>query len=124
MKVSGAMSKNVEYVTVDTTVRDVFRLIFGRGIKGIPVCKGKKVIGFVAERDILDNLFPVMQESLKDSARPNGFEKTEERISKFFALNVEKIMSKNPKVITADASLLKAQSVMFVEKVSILPVVD
>ena len=124
MRVSGAMSKQVDYVSVNTTVRDVFRLIFGRGINGVPVCEGKNVIGFIAERDILDNLYPLMQECLEDLVRASDFDKTEKRILKIFALTADKIMSKNPKVVTADMPLIKAQSIMFTERVGRLPVVD
>jgi len=124
MRVSGAMSKHVDYVSADATVRDVFRLIFGRGINGVPVCKGKNVIGFITGRDILGKLYPSMQEYMDDPVHSSDFRGMEKKISEIFALSVDKIMNKNPKVVTADTPLLKAQSIMFVEKVGILPVVD
>ena len=124
MKVSGAMSKHVDYVSVNTTVRDVCRLIFGRSINGVPVCKGKKVVGFVTERDILSKFYPSMQEYMEDPVHSKDFEGMEKKISEIFDLTADKIMSKNPKVVTSDMPLLKAQSLMFVEKVGRLPVVD
>jgi CBS domain-containing protein len=124
MRVSSAMSKHVDYVSVDATVRDVFRLIFGRGINGVPVCEGKNVIGFITGRDILGKLYPSMQEYMEDPVHSSDFRGMEKKIAEIFALTVDKIMNKNPKVVTSDTSLLKAQSIMFAEKVGILPVVD
>lgn len=124
MKVSGAMSQHVDYVSVNTTVRDVCRLIFGRGINGVPVCRGKKVVGFVTERDILSKFYPSMQDYIEDPVHSSDFEGMEKKVSEIFALTADKIMSKNPKVVTSDTPLLKAQSLMFVEKVGRLPVVD
>src|SRR3989344_481588 len=124
MKVSNAMSKHVDYVSADASVRGVFRLIFGRGINGVPVCEGKNVIGFITGKDILGKLYPSMQEYMDDPVHSSDFRGMEKKISEIFALSVDKIMNKNPKVVTSDMSLLKAQSLMLVEKVGILPVVD
>ena len=62
MKVSDVMSKQVDFVSTNTSVKDVCRLIFGRGINGVPVCKGKKVVGFVTERDILSKFYTSIQD--------------------------------------------------------------
>lgn len=124
MKVSDAMSKHVEYVSVNASVRDACRLIFGRSINGIPVCKDKKVVGFVTERDILAKFYPSMQEYVEDPIRSSDFEGMEDRISEILEMSVDKIMTGEPVVVTADTPLLRAQSLMFVEKVGRLPVVD
>lgn len=124
MKVADVMSKQVDFVTVDTKVKDVCRLIFGRGINGVPVCKGKKVIGFVTERDILSKFYPSMQEYMEDMVHAGDFVGMEEKISEIFALSAEDIMSKNPTTITSDTPLLEAQSIMMIRKVGRLPVVD
>lgn len=124
MRVTDVMAKQVDYVTVNTTVKDVARLIFGRGINGVPVCKGKKVIGFITERDILAQFYPSMQEYVEDPFRTGDFERMEGKISEILGLRVEKIMSKNLTKVTPDTPLLKAQSLMSIHKVGRLPVVD
>jgi CBS domain-containing protein/SAM-dependent methyltransferase len=124
MKVSDVMRKNVEYVNNSTSVKQVARVIFGRGINGVPVCKNKKVIGFITERDILSKFYPTMEEYVDDPFHSSDFEGMEKRVSEILDLNAEEIMSKNTTTVPSDAPLLEAQSLMFINKISRLPVVD
>lgn len=124
MKVSDVMSKQVDYVTTDTKVKDVCRFIFGRGINGVPVCKGRKVIGFITERDILAKFFPSMQEYMEDPVHSADFEEMEKKTSEVLSLTAEEIMSKSITTVILNTPLLRAQSLMFTNKVGRLPVVD
>ncbi|MDO8460939.1 MAG: CBS domain-containing protein [bacterium] len=124
MKVFDVMSKQVDFVASDTSVRDVCRIIFGRGINGVPVCKGKKVVGFITEHDILSKFYPSMQEYMEDPVHMADFEGMEEKASEIFALTAEKIMSKDPTTVDQDTPLLRANSLMSTRKVGRLPVVD
>jgi len=124
MKVSDVMSKHVDYVSVDTSIKDVCRLIFGRRINGVPVCTGKKVVGFITERDILAQFLPSMQEYIEDSLHEGDFEDMERKIEDILSISASKIMSRNPTTITADDPLLKAQSLMSAHKIGRLPVVN
>jgi len=124
MKVADVMSGEVEFVDADTTVADVSRIIFGRGINGVPVVKNKKVIGFVTERDILTKFYPTIEEYLDDPIHTSDFEEMEKKVPEILSLRVDKIMSKKPMVVTPKTPLLRAQSLMFVNKVGRLPVVD
>lgn len=124
MKVADIMQKDVDYVTVDASVEEVSRLIFGRGINGVPVCKGRKVVGFITERDILSQFYPSIQEYMENHLSASNFEEMEEKIPEIFNLTAEKIMSKAPTTVTPSTPLLRAQSLMFIHKVGRLPVVD
>lgn len=124
MKVSDVMSRQVDFVSTNTTVKDISRIIFGRGINGVPVCKGKKVVGFITEHDILSKFYPSMQEYMEDPVHSSDFERMEEKASEIFALTAEKIMSKDLTTVDPDAPLLRANSLMSTHKVGRLPVVD
>lgn len=124
MKVSDVMSKHVDRVSVDTKAKDVALLIFGRGINGVPVCKGKKVVGFITERDILAKFYPTVSEYVQDPFREGDFEGMEEKVHHIFEMTADKIMSTHITTVDPDTELLKAQSLMFVNKVGRLPVVD
>lgn len=124
MKVADVMSTHVDVVSTTTKVDDVCRLIFGRGINGVPVCKGRKLVGFITERDILSKFYPSMDEYMEDPVHSADFEAMEEKVAEIFSLDASKIMSRNPTTVTADTPLLRAQSLMFVHKVGRLPVVD
>src|SRR3989344_8361539 len=124
MKVSDVMSTSIDYVSTNTKVRDVCRLIFGRGINGVPVCKEKKVIGLISERDILSKFYPSMQEYMEDPLHESNFEEMEDKVEHIFSLTADKIMSRNITTVTPDTPLLRAQSMMFINKVGRLPVID
>lgn len=124
MKVADVMKKDVDFVSIEAKVEDVSHLIFGRGINGVPVCREKKVVGFVTERDILSKFYPSMQEFIEDPVHASNFEDMEQRVAEILSLPVKEIMSTNPTTVTAETPLLRAQSLMFVRKVGRLPVLD
>ncbi|MDO8583295.1 MAG: CBS domain-containing protein [bacterium] len=124
MKVSDIMQKRVEFVSPETSILEAARLIFGRGINGLPVCKNKKIVGFVTERDILAKFYPSMQEYVEDPVHSSDFEGMENRVNDVLEMTVDKIMSKHPVTIAGNTPLLRAQSLMFIEKIGRLPVVD
>ena len=124
MKVKNAMSKKVDYATPKTKVRDVSQMIFGHHVNGLPVIKGKKLVGFITEKDIMMQFFPSMKEYMDDSVNEANFEKMEKKIDSIFALTADKIMSKKIITVRPDTPLLEAQSLMLVGKVGRLPVVD
>ena len=124
MKVANAMSRKVDSVAPKTKVKEISKLIFLHHINGVPVLKGKKVIGFITERDILHQFFPSMREYMEDPVNEANFEAMEKNITQIFELTADKIMSKHPITIHPDSPLLEAQSLMFMHKVGRLPVVD
>src|SRR3989344_4688208 len=115
MKVADAMSRHVDHVSSDTKVKAVSLLIFGRGINGVPVCKARKVIGFITERDILSQFYPSLDEYAQDPFREGDFEGMEKKVQDVFEMTADKIMSTNITRVTPDTPLLRAQSLMFTE---------
>ncbi|MBI4091618.1 MAG: CBS domain-containing protein [Candidatus Levybacteria bacterium] len=124
MKVSDVMSKQVDSVRPTDRVERAVMLIFGRGINGVPVCEGKKVIGVVTEQDILNKFFPTIHELIQDSVHESSFEAMEEKAATILSLPVLKIMSKRPTTVAPDTPILRAQSLMNVKNIGRLPVVD
>lgn len=124
MKVSDIMSKQVEYIAANKSVREASILIFARGVNGIPVCKNKKLVGFITERDILAKFYPTIGEYLEDPIHAGDFEAMEQKVSEILALTVDKIMSKSLITVTPETAILHAQSLMLVHKIGRLPVID
>ena len=124
MKVADAMSRHVDYVSEDTKVEKLSILIFGRGINGVPICKNKKVVGFVTEKDILSKFYPSIQEYVEDPFSSSDFEGMEMKVQQIFELRASEIMSKKPATVTPETPLLRAHSLMSIEKIGRLPVVD
>src|SRR3989344_768664 len=108
MKVADVMSKHVDSVLENTKVEKLCILIFGRGINGVPVCRHKKVVGFVTERDILSRFYPSIQEYVEDPFRSSDFEEMEKKVQDIFEMRADQVMSKNPATVTAETPLLRA----------------
>ena len=112
MKVKDAMSKKVDYVFTGSKLKDVSKLIFIHNINGVPVVKGKKVVGFITERDILAKFFPTISEYMEDPVNTSNFERMEIKIDEVFDLTAEKIMSKRLVTIEPMDPILRAESLM------------
>lgn len=126
MKVKDIMNTDVEFVSNDTPVIEISRIIFGRGINGVPVVHSltRQLVGFITERDILNKFYPSVREYMEDPVNTKDFEAMERNVSEIFNLAAEKIMTRNPKTITPETPVLHAQSLMAVNKIGRLPVVD
>ncbi len=124
MKVVNVMQTEVNFVLENTPLLVVSKLIFGVGINGLPVCRGRKIVGFITERDILDKFLPTIQEYMEDPVNTGDFERMETKINEILSLPASQIMSHKPVTITAETPLLRAYSTMIVSKVGRLPVVD
>lgn len=124
MVVSDVMSTAVDYVSINTSVRDIARLIFGKGINGVPVIEKGKLVGFITERDILAKFFPSVEEYMEDPVNTSDFISMEKKVDNILSLKANKIMSRNPITVSPVTPILKAQSLMFLNKIGRLPVVD
>jgi CBS domain-containing protein/SAM-dependent methyltransferase len=125
MKVQDIMNTDVEFVTHETPVIEISRLIFGRGINGVPVVdENNRLVGFITEKDILSKFYPSVQEYYEDPVNTTNFELMEENIHSIFNLPAHKIMSKNPRTVSPGTPVLHAHSIMNVNKIGRLPVVD
>lgn len=124
MKVFQVMHRRVDYVTPSAQIKEVAKLIFGHHINGVPVLKGKKVVGFITERDILKKFYPRIDEYMEDPVNASKFEIMEKKVSEIFEIKAGKIMSKHPVTVGEDEPVLKAQSLMFVHEIGRLPVVN
>ncbi|OGH24259.1 MAG: hypothetical protein A3B47_04025 [Candidatus Levybacteria bacterium RIFCSPLOWO2_01_FULL_39_24] len=124
MKVSAIMHRSVITVTEDVSLKEVGRLIFTLGIAGIPVVRGKKLIGIVTEEDILSKMHPTMQDLIDDYVHAKDFDTMAKNIHSVLDVSAGEAM--NPRVIsiTPDTLLMEAHSIMQMNEFSRLPVVN
>lgn len=124
MKVFSIMHRSVITVTGDTPLKEVGRLIFSLGIAGIPVVRGKKLVGIITEEDILSRMHPTMQELVEDYTHAKDFESMAKNMRALLDTYVIEVM--NPRVIsvTSDTPLMKAHSIMQLNNFSRLPIVN
>lgn len=125
MKVRDVMSKKVVTTTADTSIKEVSKIVFSKKIQAVPVVDGKgKLLGIVAEGDILAKMYPSQREFVEDFTSASDFEGMEDGLKDVMKLKVKDIMNKAVVCTYPDAPLLKAASKMMVRRVGRLPVID
>lgn len=124
MKVADIMQRSVVTVSEETPIKEVGRLIFSLGKAGLPVVKDKKLVGIITEEDILKKLHPTVAEYMEDPVHAGNFTEMEKNLVTILNTPAKEIMSKNVISIDADTPLVKAQSVMAINKFSKLPIVN
>lgn len=118
------MSARVFSVSPKTPLRDLWKAIFKKGIHGVPVVdRKKKLLGIVAEEDLLKLLYPKYEDLIEDFTSASDFEAMEEKIHELTSLNAEHIMSKKIIFTRPDAPIMRALSRMITRNVRQLPVV-
>lgn len=126
MRVSRIAKKDVDCVTADSSLYDAAKFIFGHHHRGLAVVKGKskKLIGFITQQDILSQLFPTVSELMEDYVHERDFEAMEEKVKDVLIKKVKDVMSKKVFSIHIDDPILEAESIMKINHISRLPVVD
>lgn len=125
MKVRDVMSKKVVTTTADVSIKEVSRIVFSKKIQAVPVVDGRgKLLGIVAESDILAKLYPSQREFVEDFTSASDFEGMEDKLRQVFKLKAKDIMNKSVICTYPESPLLKAASKMMVKRVGRLPVID
>lgn len=124
MKVSDVMSRKVDAVLPQTKLRELWKLIFKHQNYAIPVVDTqKKLLGIVAESDLLKPLYPDYSDFVEDFVSASDFEQMEDRIHDLVDLTAEKLMQTHVIFTRGDTPIMRALSRMILRRVSQLPVV-
>lgn len=124
MKVSQIMSRSLITVSEDTPASEVGRLIFTLGVAGVPVVRGKKLVGIITEKDILGKLLPTIKDLIEDYAHASNFELMEKNLANVFSAPARRIMNKSFLALPPETPLMRAQALMLAKKISRIPVTD
>lgn len=125
MKVADVMSKKAETVSPKTALRKLWELIFKKHVHAVPVVDSKnKLLGIVAEEDLLKKLYPDYEDFIEDFVNARDFEQMEDNIHDLVGLTAEKLMSKAVIFTREETPILRALSRMIVRGVHQLPVLS
>jgi CBS domain-containing protein/ubiquinone/menaquinone biosynthesis C-methylase UbiE len=124
MKVSDVMHRSVITITEDVPLKEAGRLIFSLGIAGVPVVRGKKLVGVVTEQIILSKMHPTLQDLIDDYIHAKDFDVMAKNIHEILEIPAGKAMETQVMTISPDAPLMLAHSEMQMNKFSRLPVVN
>ena len=123
MKVSEIMTTGVKTAKADTPVKEIANTMCFNKISGLPIVDDNdKIIGIVSEKDLLTKMFPDMA-TIANEGRPN-FEDMEKDYSDTLELVASDIMTKVVSSVTPDMPIMKAASMMCVNKIRRIPVAE
>ncbi len=122
MKVKDIMNTNVKTAKPSTPVRDIVEVMCFNKISGLPVVDDAgNVVGVVSEKDVLRKMFPDISDVAKEEGLPD-FERMEKDYGDALSLKTSDIMTKMVASASPDMPLMKAVSVMCVQKIRRIPV--
>lgn len=125
MKVRDAMSRSVRSVTPDMKVMEVASLMTLYRFHGLPVVDAEdKLVGVIAEKDVLHTLFPKLDDLMIDGMHSVDLDKEMARYGDVLNQTVEELMTKNPLSVDPDMHLLRAATIMVRHKFRRIPVVE
>lgn len=121
MLVKEIMNTNVRSARLNSSVSDVAIVMCFNKISGMPVLDNdENIIGIISEKDILKGMYPNVSEFMQTGRV--DFEALEQEYRELISLKVENLMTKNVLTVAPEDPVLKAVSVMCVNRIRRIPV--
>lgn len=128
MKVKDIMTRQVIVCQAKTTVKEIARKLVKYGITGMPVVKGKEVIGIVTEADLIMQKakihIPDYVQLLDSFLYLDDPREVEEELAKVLGTCAEEIMTSQVITINQDATVEELATLIEEEHINPVPVVD
>ena len=123
MLVSEIMTRTPRTVTPETKLLEVVSLMCLYRYSGLPVEQDGKLIGIIAEKDVLHRMFPTLEDFKDMMAAPN-YDEMVYQYKDVVNLKVADVMTPNVVTVAPDMHILKAATVMVRHKFRRIPVAD
>lgn len=123
MLVKDIMSQHITTVQGDTSLMETASLMCLYRYSGIPVVENDELIGLIAEKDILEQLFPSLEDIMEGMAQIDFSEKARE-YSSLMKGKVSELMTGNVKTVSPDMPILKAAVIMANNRFRRIPVTE
>ncbi|MCU7811323.1 MAG: CBS domain-containing protein [Candidatus Thiodiazotropha sp. (ex Notomyrtea botanica)] len=123
MLVSEIMSRSPKTVTQDTKLLEVVSFMCLFRYSGLPVEEDGKLIGIIAEKDVLHRMFPKL-EDFKDVMAVPDYDEMMYQYKDVVNLKVSDVMTPNVITVSSDMHIMKAATVMVRHKFRRIPVAD
>ena len=123
MLVKEIMNTNVRTTRPDSSINDVAIIMCFNKISGLPVIDdNEKIVGIISEKDILNGIYPNVSEFM-EMGRVD-FESLEQEYRDLINLKVEDLMTPKVLTVTPEDPVLRAVSVMGINKIRRIPVAE
>jgi CBS domain-containing protein len=123
MLVSEIMSKSPKTVAPDTKLLEVVSLMCLFRYSGLPVEADGKLVGVIAEKDVLHRMFPTLEEVMDGMSSPD-YDNMMMQYKDVVHLKVSDLMSKTVITVRPDMHILRAATVMVRHKFRRVPVAE
>jgi len=123
MLVKDVMSTSLRTVTPQTTLMEVSSLMCLYRYSGLPVVEGDKLAGFIAEKDVLNRLFPSLDDLMEGTAT-SKLDDMQGQYKELLNLKVADLMSHNVITVSPNLHALRAAAVMVRNRFRRIPVAD
>ncbi|MFD2113613.1 CBS domain-containing protein [Thiorhodococcus fuscus] len=125
MKVKDAMSRSVRSVAPDAKIAEVASLMCLYRFHGLPVVdEGNRLIGVIAEKDVLHCLFPKLEDLMSEGMHHVDLDREMARYSDILDLPAEELMTRNPISVGPEMHLLRAATEMVRHNFRRIPVTE
>lgn len=125
MKVANFMSAKVVTVLPSASLSEMWELFHKKHVHSLPVVdKKNKLLGIVAKEDILDKLFPGVEDMAEIPVTEDNDTEIEERLKQLKKFTASKLMTPHIYFTRPDTNVMRALSRMIVRHVRQLPVLD
>lgn len=127
MKISEIMRKNIITCKEDTPVKEVAKMLVENNLTGMPVVKGKEIVGIITEADIIMQKaklhIPSYIQLLNSFLYLEDPSEVEEELQKILATKARELMTTEVITVEADYSVEDVASLIEEEHVNPVPVV-
>lgn len=127
MKISEIMRKNVITCKEDTSVKEVAKMLVENDLTGMPVVKGKEIVGIITEADLIMQKaklhMPSYIQLLNSFLYLEDPSEVEEELQKILATKARELMTTEVITVEADYSVEDVASLIDEEHINPVPVV-
>ena len=112
MQVKEIMTASPRTVTPDSELKEVVSLMCLNRYSGLPVMEGDRMVGFIAEKDVLHKLFPTLEDMMTAGLGSVDFDQMMLRYKDVVNLKVRDLMVKSVLTVSPDDHILKAATTL------------
>jgi len=123
MLVKNIMTFGARTVTKDTPMMEVASLMCLYGYSGLPVVEDDELVGFIAEKDVLTQLFPSVEEAMEGVTSIDFTAKVKD-YGDTMARTVGDYMTRGALTVSPDMPILKAAIIMANRRLRRIPVAE
>lgn len=123
MQVQDIMSREVRSVRPDTKVMEVSSLMCLYRFHGLPVVdEENRLIGLIAEKDVLHSLFPSVESLMVEGIAHVDLDREMGKYKDVLSQPVSALMTRNPIAVNPDMHVLRAATIMVRNRFRRIPV--